>query len=227
MARRQRGQPQYQVVDPAVSQAKFSEEIEHFRSHAPDHRRRGCILIEAQFPIALLAIGVPHIRPWPILFGVRVDFTNYDAVPPSVRLVDPWTGAALRKGQVAPGLPRFAPAAKDVFRILRKHQYVLSGDLLQSELPPHDVPFVCTPGTREYHWHPAHSGDSWWRYRGTSRGSLSDIKEWFLSYAVGSVADFSIQVSVTPRGPGKMDVSASLDGYIIKDPAGKRVGKAS
>jgi hypothetical protein len=162
-----------------------------------------------------------------MLFGVNVDFTNYDAVPLSVRVVNPWTGAALRKGAVAPGLPRFVLPPRDLFTALRKQAYVLNGDLLQSELPPHDVPFVCTPGIREYHWHPAHSGDSWWLYRGSGRGSLDDIKEVFLTLAVGSVADFSIDVEIAQRGVGQVNVTPRIDGYIIKDPSGKRVGKAS
>lgn len=224
---RKRGQPSYQVVDPAVSQAKFDREVRHFRTHAVEHRRRGCLLLEASFPTVLLAFGVPSLRPWPLLFGVSVDFMNYDAVSLSVSVVNPWTGAALRKGQVPPGLPRFTPSPKDLFKILRKQAYIPNGDLLQSEDPPHDVPFVCTPGTREYHWHPAHSGDSWWLYRGRGRGTLDDIKEVFLTHAVGSVADFAVDVEISPPRGGQVQVSARVNGYLIKDPSGKRVGKAT
>jgi len=38
-----------------------------------------------------------------------------------------------------------------------------------------DIPFVCMPGTREYHEHPAHTGDSWLLHRGLGEGTLAHI----------------------------------------------------
>jgi hypothetical protein len=62
-----------------------------------------------------------------------------------------------------------------------------SGDLCPSEkLPQHNMfnrsahnvtgkPFICSPGTKEYHTHSSHLNDPWDNHRGKSRNNLPGI----------------------------------------------------
>ena len=45
-------------------------------------------------------------------------------------------------------------------------------DLLVDQHPITGRPFLCVPGTREYHSHPQHSGDDWLLHRSTGAGRL-------------------------------------------------------
>ena len=80
-----------QFADPAVSRHKFDREIAEFRSHADVYRRRGWLLAEAEFPHALVILATAKTQPIALLCGVWFDYSNYDAAPPSVRLVHPLT----------------------------------------------------------------------------------------------------------------------------------------
>src|SRR5712691_11402967 len=80
-----------QYVDPAVSRMKFDREVAEFRQLATEYRRRGWFLLEADYPRIVVLLAVPQLTPPAILTGVTFDYTNYDAEPPSVRLVNPFT----------------------------------------------------------------------------------------------------------------------------------------
>src|SRR3954451_17199991 len=80
-----------QTADPAVSEAKFDAEVSEFLELRRDYERRGWFLIEARFPKVFVLLAAPQVKPPAILCGVEFDYTNYDAEPPSVQLVEPFT----------------------------------------------------------------------------------------------------------------------------------------
>src|SRR5437879_5122780 len=80
-----------QYVDLAVSRGKFDREIEEYRSLESTYRERGWFLLEANFPGALVLMAAPQLAPPALVTGVAFDYTNYDAQPPSVQLVNPFT----------------------------------------------------------------------------------------------------------------------------------------
>jgi hypothetical protein len=187
--------PLEQAVDPAVSRAKFDREIASFRSLGAAYRNRGIWLLEAEFPTVLVGFLATKLTPAPVVFAARLDFANYDLVPPSVQIVHPLTGVPFRAHE-APQLVRRVPiqlpgalAAANTtiavpFQIAR---------LLQFHNPV-DVPFLCLPGVREYHNHPAHTGDSWLLHRARGEGKLAHIVEQLAKYGAEVVQTFVVQV---------------------------------
>ena len=74
----------------------------------------------------------------------RIDCRGFDARPPSVAMVSPFTEEVLPIEQWTAGVPH------SIHPLTRK-------------------PFVCIQGTAEYHTHPSHLADSWDRYRNRFR----------------------------------------------------------
>ncbi len=74
-----------QVVDPAVSRAKFDLEVADFRAMAAVYAARGWFLLEAEFPEILVLLAAPQIKPSPIVTGVLLDYTDYDLKGPLPR----------------------------------------------------------------------------------------------------------------------------------------------
>ena len=64
------------------------------------------------------------------------------------------------------------------------------------------MPFLCLVGVREYHDHPAHTGDAWWLHRKTGAGSLSHLLNVFHSYAIAPITGFAADIALqrTPAG---------------------------
>ena len=65
---------------------------------------------------------------------------------------------------------------------------------------PHDsedVPFLCIPGVREYHEHPAHSGDSWLLHKGSGEGTLYFLLNTIYRYGVEPIPSYGISMGVT------------------------------
>jgi hypothetical protein len=62
---------------------------------------------------------------------------------------------------------------------------------------PDEVPFVCLPGIREYHAHPAHSGDSWLLHRGQVEGTLNFILDVLHRYGAAPIRGFQIGMQIT------------------------------
>jgi hypothetical protein len=187
-----------QVVDPAVSQAKFDREVAAYRDLEATYRKRGWLLLEAKFPEVLVAFAATKLRPAPIVAAVVVDFTDYDLQPPSVRFVDPFTREKLLASNVQfqmyrrppmPGVPPEAIAA------LMQQGGIQLSPLLQSNRPD-DHPFLCLPGVREYHDNPAHTGDSWLLHRRSGEGSLAFILEKIWTYGVTPLTGYQVQVQM-------------------------------
>lgn len=167
------------LVDVEVSRTKFDREVATFRAVEDDYRQRGCFLYRVAFPEVIVIFATPKVRPAMLVFGVRIDFSNYDLWAPSVQLVDPFT--------LVPYRLREAPT-----RLLRA-QRITPDDAPQQLFQPaplliahneDDVPFICLPGIREYHEHPAHTGDSWLLHRGQGEGTLAQIVALLARYGV-------------------------------------------
>jgi Predicted metal binding domain len=193
-----------QFVDPTVSRAKFDRELADFRALESDYRRRGWLLVSAGFPEVLVVLAAPQLSPPAIVAGVRFDYSNYDSIPPSVQLVDPFTGdpyrgselpTTLKRAVESPGAPipglQLPPGAEAKF--------VTHQPLMQA-YGPDDIPFLCLAGVREYHSHPGHSGDAWELHRTTGAGRLVRLLEVISTYGVQPISDY--QVSLVPEITG-------------------------
>lgn len=192
-----------QSVDPAVSRAKFDREVTDFRALSSDYGARGWFLVDAEFPEAFVVLAAPQLKPPPIITGVAFHYADYDLRPPSVRLVNPFTRApwsleelptTLRRrvegqGVLPPGL-QLPPGA--MARVVQEQQ------LMQSY--PGEAPFLCIAGVREYHDHPAHSGDLWELYRAAGAGRMVRILEIIDTYGLRPMTDYNVRLTTEVVG---------------------------
>lgn len=88
------------AVHPQVARAKYDREVEQFARDGVRHRALGVLLLEAEFPTVLLGFAAPKLKPAAFVFGVLVDYTDYDLLPPSVRFVDPFTTRPLTAAEL-------------------------------------------------------------------------------------------------------------------------------
>jgi hypothetical protein len=179
------------LVDPAVSRAKFVREVGRFRDLADHHARNGCWLAKAEFPTAFVVFGTPKIKPPAVAFGAVFDFTNYDLWAPSVRLVDPFTQEPYKAKEVPTPLPRRVPPspAQAAGGIEAAIQHILQAH------GSDDIPFICLPGIREYHAHPAHSGDSWLLHRCGGEGTLHNLVTQLYRYGTEYIVGYRVAIS--------------------------------
>lgn len=216
------------LVDPAISRAKFEREISDFQKMSREYLRRGWLMVRAEFPETVVLFAAPHLQPRGVLFGVVVNFTNYDFWAPSVTFVDPFTLEPLLGDQITtPILSRPTPRARGV----PINPGALGGDG-QVEAPPRDVPvqpgspvapgqplhllqhmedkrpFLCIAGVREYHDHPFHSNDPWLAHRGTGVGSLVHILNIIHRHGVAPIQNWNFQVAFNVQLTG---VAVDLD----------------
>ena len=166
------------------------------------YRKRGWFLLKARFPDVLVVLTAPQVTPPAVVTGVTLDYTNYDAAPPSVRLVDPFT--------LTPYRWRDLPLERQLLRAVGNGPQAVPGlppgVVLQQRQPllvahgPDDIPFLCVAGTREYHQHPAHSGDAWELHRQAGAGRLVRILEVIHTYGVAPINGFA--VTLVPQVSG-------------------------
>lgn len=192
-------QPKGTFVDPRVSRAKFARELADYRAREEEYQRRGWWMLMAEFPTVFAVFGAPKANLPLVVFGVVLDFTNYDLWPPSVTLVHPFTRVPY-KGKELP------------HQFLRKTVKTVpgpeTGQMLQVEELLHlmqhwdtgDEPFLCLPGVREYHDNPGHSGDSWLMHRRRGEGTLHFIFEQLYRYGAEPIRAINFQVRATPAG---------------------------
>jgi hypothetical protein len=185
--------PQY--VDAAVSHAKFTREIADYRANEGLYRARGWMLLEARFPRALVVLAAPQLRPPAVVTGVQFDYTNYDAEPPSVRLVDPFTGEPYITKDLPTQLNRSVGAAQQI-AIPGLPMPVMLNQVQQLMVSygPEELPFLCLAGVREYHSHPAHTGDSWELHRAAGAGRLARLLEIIHQYGVQPISAYQVQL---------------------------------
>jgi hypothetical protein len=192
------GRPQY--VDPKVSRKKFEREIREYRRAEVDLRQRGWLLVTARFPRVLVVLCAAKLKPPAVITGVAFDFSNYDAEPPSVRLVDPFTGDPYPAAALPTNLSRqVVGPAIDGMKLPPGAQLVGRQPLMQA-YGPEDIPFLCVAGVREYHQHPAHSGDLWELHRDTGAGRLVRLLEVIDTYGVRPISGYNVEL--TPQITG-------------------------
>lgn len=172
-----------QVVDLEVSKTKFLAEVTQFKKAELFHRERGVILLKEAFPVIELGFCAYRVRPLVMTFAVRLDFTNYDLDPISVKFIDAVTGIELVRNAVPLPFNRMIkkeakegePTTTEVTSLLAAH-------------PPQNIPFLCLPGVREYHQHPFHSNDPWLDHRGKGEGTLGFIIDQLVIYGTQPIA---------------------------------------
>jgi hypothetical protein len=190
------GQPREILVDPAVARAKFEREVDAYRKIAADQRQRGWLLLHAEFPEVLVAFASPQLNPPALLFGALLDFTNYDLWPPSVTIVNPFTAEPLRHRDIPPEL-QMMRRVPQMIAVPGLGQ--VAGQVEQPLLIAHgpdEVPFVCLPGVKEYHEHPAHSGDSWLNHRGNGERTLFFLLEKLYRYGVEPIRGYQLGLHI-------------------------------
>lgn len=193
-----------QFVDPQVSRSKFEREISEYRQLEADYRARGWLLVKAEFPLVLVVLAAPQLTPPAIITGVALDYTNYDVWPPSVRLVEAFTGSPYKAKDLPTHLKRAVEAGPPPIPGLQlplgaQARFIAQQPLMQW-YGPDDIPFLCIAGVREYHEHPGHSGDAWALHRSTGAGRLVRLLETITKYGVQPISDY--QVSLVPQITG-------------------------
>jgi hypothetical protein len=189
-----------QVTDPQVSRTKFDREVEEFCALAAEYRRRGWFLVEASFPEVFVVLAAPQIKPPPIVTGVLFDYSDYDLQPPSLRLVDPFTREPYKAGELpttlirqtevdAPPMIGFQLPPGAVGAKMMQQQ-----PLMMSYEGPDELPFLCLAGVREYHDHPAHSGDRWELHRSSGAGRLVRLLEVIDTYGVRPLNGYGVNL---------------------------------
>ena len=195
-------------VDPAVSRVKFNREISDYRTMEATYRKRGWLLLDAEFPEVFVAFAATKLRPAPLVAAVLINFSNYDLHPPSVRFADPFTREPLLARDLQFAMYRRSTVAgaepNAVAPMIPQIQIQLL-NMIQNH-GPEEYPFICLPGIREYHDNPAHTGDSWLLHRASGEGSLAFILEKIWSYGVDPLSMFQVQVQVPIQLPGMMTV---------------------
>jgi hypothetical protein len=170
-----------QVADPQVSKRKFEEQISKFKNVEVNYRERGILCSKLSYPDAYFIFAIPKLNPYPIAFAVRINFSNYDVEPPSVSFINPFTEQLLKREQIP-----------IMFIQLNQTNPLQPQDLLQGmgEI----APFFCIPGIKEYHDHPAHSGDSWFLYRTRGEGELLFILDQLYNHSIPMSKGFQVNV---------------------------------
>jgi len=193
-----------QFVDSRVSRAKFDREISEYRQLEREYRRRGWLLVRAEFPTVLVVLAAPQLSPPAVVTGVAFDYTNYDMRPPSVRLVDPFTDEPYKAKELPTHLKRSVESGVSPIPGLQLPLGAQARFMAQQPLMqwygPDDTPFLCIAGVREYHDHPGHSGDAWELHRRAGAGRLVRLLETIAKYGVQPISDY--QISLQPRISG-------------------------
>ncbi len=152
------------AVAAAVTDRKLQRQLELWDDNADVYARRGWLMLRRDLPvleIGFLARVSFAGRPVPVMsVCIRLDYSNFDRMPPSLTFID-----ALTRIPVEPLVQ--APDIVDG----------QLGNALVDAHPNTQRPFLCLPGIREYHLHPQHSGDDWLLHRDLGEGDLPVVCE--------------------------------------------------
>ena len=186
-------------VDPAVSRQKFDRELADYRKLEDDYIRRGWFLLKAEFPKVFVVFVAARLNPACLVLGALLDFTDYDYQPPSVVIVHPITRVPYKFKELPSKMPRMilppTPPAEAAQGLV-----VVAPQPLMVAHSPDDVPFLCLPGVREYHNHPAHTGDLWPLHRKSGEGTLHFILSQIYKYGVEAIDSYSVELNVKITG---------------------------
>ena len=72
-------------------------------------------------------------------------------------------------------------------------------NLLQSH--QNEPPFFCIAGIKEYHDHPAHTGDSWLLHRKKGEGSLGFILDQLYNHSTAIIVSYQFNLDFTYKIP--------------------------
>lgn len=187
-----------QSVDPAISRTKFDCEIGDFRALAKEYGLRGWFLVEAEFPHAFAILSAPQLKPPPLITGVTFDYTDYDLSPPSVRLVNPFTREPWRGEELPTTLRRRVESEPMLIPGLQLPPGASMPRMMQEQplmqAYPDGIPFLCIAGVREYHDHPAHSGDVWELHRAAGAGRIARILEVVDTYGLRPLTGYNVNL---------------------------------
>jgi hypothetical protein len=188
--------PLHQSTDLRVSRKKFDREIAEFRALGDQYRPRGWFLVHAEYPRVLVLLASPKLTPSAIVMGVLFDYTNYDASPPSVRLVHPFTAEPYKLSELPTQLVRALPdqhvQVQGMPGGIQQVPMQVQQPLMQAHEP--NIPFLCIAGVREYHEHPAHCGDLWELHRAGGAGRLARLLEIISRYGLEPINGFAMQL---------------------------------
>ncbi len=181
-----------QYMEPEVTLTKYNEEIGDFHKVSDVWREKGVFLIHESYPVVEFMFTTPKTRPPAVAFAVRIDFTNYDIEPPSLKFICPFTKKILARDEV---LLRFIQVNKQSDNV---DQAIQNQSQLQDLLQSHQnkTPFFCIPGIKEYHDHPAHTGDSWLLYRKKGEGSLGFILDQLYNHSIPFIKGYQLGIQV-------------------------------
>ena len=185
-----------QFVDPEISRTKFEAEIAEFVQLRRDYEKRGWFLIEQDFPHAFVLLASTKLDPPAIVYGVLFDYSNYDARPPSVTFVKPFTREPCRYRDIPPPLRliRAVPGGPvNVPGMPAQIQFGVQQPLLQA-FDEDEQPFLCIAGVREYHDHEAHRGDAWELHRTAGAGRLVRLLDQISRFGVEPVRGYSVNL---------------------------------
>lgn len=186
-----------QFVDPEVAKVKFEIQWNLFENREQEYRDQGIVCIKKAFPFLEFAFLSPSLKlsindrkrpqenivfqaatPW-VPMALRFDYTNFDILPPSIRLIDPISRkevfTSILKMEIYPNQQNLSKLPAPRFKV--KPQPILLPDL-DGRL------FICLPGIREYHQHLQHDGDSWFLYRNNDNGKLTNLLDKIFLYSV-------------------------------------------
>lgn len=188
------------LVNEEISRAKFERELAEYRQLEEDHQKRGWWMLKAEYPEVFIVFASSRLKPPAVIFGALIDFKNYDFWAPSVTLVNPFTRIPYKAKELPTLMKRLKPINPQTLPPGAENlppevigQYFEQTQLLMAHSPD-DVPFLCLPGVREYHQHPAHSGDSWLLHRTGGEGSLYFILDVLYRYGVQPIKSYNIQM---------------------------------
>lgn len=186
-----------QYTDVAVSRRKFDREVDEFRRLEHEYRQRGWLLVHADFPRVVVILVTPKTKPAAVVTGVSFDYANYDAAPPSVLLVNPFSGEPFKGADLPTQLMRALPEQQIALPGMAEGASQLT---MQPQQPlmqantPEEIPFLCLAGVREYHEHPAHTGDAWELHRPSGAGRLVRLLQVISKYGLEPINGFGVQL---------------------------------
>lgn len=181
-----------QFVEISVTRKKFDTEIQEYKDLESQYRKKGIFCLDISFPNITLMFAIPQIIPYPIAFAAKFDYSNWDAEPPSIIFVNPFSGENIIGNEI-----RIQFLQKNTNNHLGQPSIM---DLLQSRET--GTPFICIPGVKEYHNHPAHSGDSWFLYRTKGEGKLITLIDQLYKHSIIPAVGYNVQMNFNVSGIG-------------------------
>jgi hypothetical protein len=179
------------LVDRTVTREKFDAQIAGYLANQDLWNIRGVWLAKSEFPQAFFVFGASNSTPpfQLLAFGAIFDFSNYDLWAPSVCIVNPFTKVPYR----AKELPFWAQLPQLNGEFGPNGQPM--GERLMQWQSDDEIPFLCHPGVREYHQHPAHDGNDWLLHRTSGEGTLDRLLQILFDRGASRLAGLQFQLT--------------------------------